>query len=192
MSTLRILTIPASLRKASYNRKLLKLAESYLEKSGVEIDSLNLKDFPLPPYDGDMEEQGLPQHAWTLKARIAAAHGILIASPEYNYSIPGMFKNVIDWTSRGGSNPWNGKVVGMMGASNGPVATWRMMPQLRASLSGLQALVIPQQVNVREAPKVWNEQGVLVDEKLPGIVEKFVKAFLQTAERMSSETGNGK
>ncbi len=189
MSTLRILTIPGSLRKGSYNRKLLKLAEIYLEQASVEIDRLDLRDFPLPLYDGDIEsEQGLPQNAWTIKARIAAAQGILIASPEYNYGVPGTFKNMIDWTSRGGSNPWNGKVVGMMGASNGPIATWRMMPQLRATLSGLQALVIPQQVNVRDAPKVWNEQGELVDEKLPGIVEKFVKAFLQTVELMKGDT----
>ena len=187
MSTLRILTIPGSLRAASYNRKLLKLAEHYLEPSTVEIDRLDLKDFPLPPYDGDIEAEGLPQNAWTIKARIAASHGILIASPEYNYGVPGMFKNVIDWSSRGGANPWNGKVVGMMGASNGPIGTWRMMPQLRATLCGFQAFVIPQQVNVREAPKVWNDQGELVDEKLPGIVEKFVKVFLLAVERLKTE-----
>ncbi|HEY3294061.1 MAG TPA: NAD(P)H-dependent oxidoreductase [bacterium] len=189
MSTLRILTVPGSLRKASYNRKLLKLAESYLEKAGVELDRLDLCEYPLPPYDGDIEEgPGLPQHAWTIKARIAAAHGVIIACPEYNYSIPGTFKNVIDWTSRGGSNPWNGKVVGLMGASNGPFGTWRMMPQLRASLSGLQAFVIPQQVNVREAAKVWNEQGELVDEKLGPLVEKFVAAYMQTLELMKGRT----
>jgi chromate reductase, NAD(P)H dehydrogenase (quinone) len=188
MSQLRILTIPGSLRKESYNRKLLKLAETYLEQAGVEIDRLDLKDYPLPPYDGDVEaDQGLPQNAWTIKARIAACHGIIIASPEYNYGIPGTLKNVIDWTSRGGSNAWLGKIVGMMGASNGPVGTWRMMPLLRASLSGLQSLVIPQQVNVREAAKVWNQQGELIDEKLPEIVEKFVKAFLNTTERMKGD-----
>ena len=98
---------------------------------------------------------------------------------------------MIDWTSRGGSNPWNGKVVGMMGASNGPVATWRMMPQLRATLSCLQALVIPQQVNVREAAKVWNEQGELIDEKLPGLVEKFIKSFVQTLELMKGREAKG-
>jgi len=191
MSTLRVLTIPGSLRKASYNRKLLKIGEEFITKENVEIDRLDLCDFPLPSYDGDIEEKGLPQNAWTLKARIAAAHGVLIACPEYNYSIPGGFKNMIDWTSRGGSNPWNCKVVGMMGASNGPVATWRMMPQLRASLSGLQALVIPQQVNVREATKVWNEQGELIDEKLPGLVEKFIKSFVQTLELMNGAEAKG-
>ncbi len=187
MSPVRILTIPGSLRKESFNRKLLRLAESYLEKTGVEMDRLELRDLPLPPYDGDIEAQGLPQNAWTIKARIAAAQGVLIAAPEYNYGVSGMFKNVIDWTSRGGSNPWVGKVVGMMSASTGPIGGWRMMPELRATLSGLQALVIPQQVNVREALKVWNEQGEVVDERLPGIVEKFVLAFVQTTRQLRAE-----
>jgi chromate reductase, NAD(P)H dehydrogenase (quinone) len=187
MSTLRILTLPGSLRRESYNRKLLKLAEEYLRQAGMEIDPVDLKEFPLPLYDGDIEAEGLPPHAWTLKARIAAAHGVVIACPEYNYTIPGTFKNMIDWTSRGGANPWIGKVVGMMGASNGPIGTWRMMPHLRASLSGLQALVIPQQVNVREAPKVWNEAGELVDEKVREQVEKFVKAFVQTATALKRD-----
>jgi len=185
MSTLRILTIPGALRKASHNRKLLKIAERYLEAAGVEIDRLDLCDYPLPPYDGDIEEgPGLPQNAWTIKARIAAAHGVIIACPEYNYGVPGTFKNVLDWSARGGSNPWIGKVVGMMGASSGPIGTWRMMPQLRASLSGLQAFVIPQQVNVRESAKVWNAEGELLDDKLPPLVEKFVAAFVQTVELM--------
>jgi chromate reductase len=191
MSTLRIITIPGALRKDSYNRKLLKLAEPYLEQAGLELDRLDLKDYPLPPYDGDIEAEGLPQNVWMIKARIAAAHGVVIACPEYNYSIPGTFKNVIDWTSRGGSNPWNGKVVGLMGASNGPIGTWRMMPQLRATLSGLQAFVIPLQVNVRDAPKVWNENGELTDEKLPEQVEKFVKAFARTVELMKGAEGKG-
>ena len=191
MATLRVLTIPGSLRKASYNRKLLTLAESYLEKLPVEIDRMDLYDLPLPPYDGDIEAQGLPPNAWTIKARIAAAHGVIIAAPEYNYGMSGTFKNVIDWTSRGGSNPWIGKVVGMMGASNGPIGTWRMMPQLRATLSGLQALVIPQQVNVREAPKVWNELGELIDPKLPELVEKFVRAYVRTLELMKGAEAKG-
>jgi chromate reductase, NAD(P)H dehydrogenase (quinone) len=188
MNQTRILTLPGSLRRDSYNRKLLLLAETFLTQDGVELDRIDLLDFPLPLYNGDIEaDSGLPAEAWTLKARIAAAHGILIACPEYNYSIPGTFKNMIDWTSRGGSNPWTGKVVGLMGASNGPIGTWRMMPQLRASLSGLRAFVLPQQVNVRDAAKVWNDEGQLVDDKLPPLVETMVKELLRTTRLLKSE-----
>jgi chromate reductase len=185
MDPLRILTVPGSLRKESYNRKLLKLAERYLERPGIEVDRLDLSDVPFPLYDGDLEARGFPENVQKVKARIAAAHGILIASPEYNYSIPGTVKNFIDWSSRQG-NPWAGKVVGMLGASNGPIGTWRMMPQLRASLSGLKAIVIPDQVNVREAAKVWNEEGILIDEKLPAIVEKMVTEFLRITTALKS------
>lgn len=185
MTQLRIATLPGSLRKGSYNRKLLALAETYLETAGVEIDRLDLKDFPLPPYDGDIEsEQGLPQAAWTLKAKIAACQGVLIACPEYNYGISGAFKNVIDWTSRGGTNPWSTKVVGLMSASTGPIGGWRMLPQLRATLSGLGALVVPHQVNVREAKNVWDEEGKRLDEKLPGLVEKIVREFLAVTMKL--------
>ena len=187
MSTLRILTIPGSLRNESYNRKLLRLADEQLRQAGLEVDATDLKEFPLPPYDGDIEAEGLPQHAWTLKARIAAAHGVVIAAPEYNYGVSGMFKNVIDWTSRGGSNPWAGKVIGLMSASSGPIGGWRMMPQLRATFAGLQALVIPQQVNVREAGKVWNEQGELTDERVREQIEKFTRAFALTLSSLKGE-----
>jgi chromate reductase len=185
MNPVRIATLCGSLRRESYNRKLLNLAEDSLCRAGAELDRLDLHDFVLPLYDGDIEsEKGLSQEAWTLKARIAAAQGIIIASPEYNGSIPGTLKNAIDWTSRGGSNPWQGKVVGLMGATTGMWGTQRMMPHLRQSLHILAAQVIPQQVNVREARKVWDESGNLLDDKLPTHIEKFVQEFLRVVERL--------
>ena len=185
MNPVRIATLCGSLRGESYNRKLLNLAEDSLCRAGAELDRLDLHDFVLPLYDGDIEsEKGLSREAWTLKARIAAAQGIIIASPEYNGSIPGTLKNAIDWTSRGGSNPWQGKVVGLMGATTGMWGTQRMMPHLRQSLHILAAQVIPQQVNVREARKVWDESGNLLDDKLPTHIEKFVQEFLRVVERL--------
>jgi len=185
MIPLRIATLCGSLRRESYNRKLLSLAEDALCRAGVELDRLDLHAFVLPLYDGDIEEEkGLPPEAWTLKARIAAAQGIVIASPEYNGSIPGTLKNAIDWTSRGGSNPWQGKIVGLMGATTGMWGTQRMMPHLRQSFQVLSAHVIPQQVNVRKAGKVWDNSGKLLDDKLPALVEKFVGEFLRVVERL--------
>lgn len=178
-STLRIVTIPGSLRTGSYNRMLLNLAVHALKEQAVEIDQIDLRDFPLPPYDGDIEDaHGLPQEAWTLKARIAAAHGVLIAAPEYNGGVSGMFKNVIDWTSRGDSNPWEGKVVGLMGATPGMWGTWRGQPHYRQIFTILNAIVMPQTMNVAQANKVWSESGDLLDQKLSGRVEKFVREFI--------------
>jgi chromate reductase, NAD(P)H dehydrogenase (quinone) len=183
MTPLKIATLCGSLRKDSYNRKLLLLGEDALSRTGAHVDAIDLRDYPLPPYDGDLEAQGMPERVIALKARIAAAEGIVIACPEYNHSIPGGFKNMLDWTSRQGS-PWKGKVAGMMGASDGPFGTWRMMPQLRTAFTSLRVLVIPEQVNVRDAPKVWDDNGKLLDEKLSGVVEKFVAEFVRVAQNM--------
>lgn len=182
---MRIVTLAGSLRKESYNRKLLALAEKSLAELKVEVDHLDLHEYPLPLYNADVEsEQGPPPEVWKIKARIAAAQGIVIASPEYNGSIPGALKNMIDWTSRGDPQPYAGKVVGLMGATSGLWGAQRMMPHLRMSLQILNAHVIPQQVSVREAAKVWDKDGVLLDEKLPGIVAKFAREFLQTTEKL--------
>jgi len=185
---LRIACIAGSLRTASYNRKLLALAVTALEKEGAQADALDLREFPLPLYDGDLESmQGIPDNAWKLKARIAACQGTIIACPEYNGSMPGTFKNALDWTSRGEGSPWSGKVVGLMGATTGLWGTQRMMPHLRQSLLILNALVIPQQINVREAERVWDRDGLLTDAKLALRVEKFVREFLSAIRRWRPE-----
>jgi len=189
---MRIVTLPGSLRKGSYNRRLLGLAIAELEKLGAEIEAVDLCDHPLPLYDGDLEDdKGVPDEAWTLKSKIAASHGIVIACPEYNAGVPGVFKNVIDWTSRGGSNPWAGKVVGLMGASAGLWGTTRMMPHLRDIMTMLGCLIIPQQISVPQAAKVWNEAGEMTDEKLPGRVERFIGAFVATVQNHAREELSG-
>ena len=184
---LRVVTIPGSLRAGSYNRKLLKVAEQFLEGQ-VEVDRIDLKNFLLPVYDGDFEsEYGVPGEAEALKERIRAAHGVLVCAPEYNWGMAGAWKNVIDWTSRGKRQPWSGKVVGMMGATDGPWGTWRAMPQYRQTYAALGAIVLPQSFNLPYAPKVWDDAGKLVDDKLPGRVEKFVGQFLAFLRAMNPE-----
>jgi NAD(P)H-dependent FMN reductase len=181
---LKVVTIPGSLRAGSYNRKLLKLAEHFLE-SHVELDRIDLKDFPLPPYDGDIQNQeGIPANAEALKDRIRAVHGVVVSAPEYNWGVSGPYKNVIDWTSRGKHQPWAGKVVGMMGASDGPWGTQRATQHYRQIYACLGAIVLPQSFNLQNANKVWNESGELLDDTLPGRVEKFVAQYLELLRRM--------
>ncbi len=185
---MRIAIIPGSLRAGSYNRKLAHVAEAILQKHNVETDYVDLKDHALPPFDQDIEDTtGVPDACWKLKARIASAHSVVISSPEYNGGIPGMFKNVLDWTSRGGSNPWDGKVVMLMGASDGPWGTNRMMPSLRLTFNKMGALVIPQTVTIPKSGRVWNDEGSLLDDALPGRVEKVIVKLLNVTQKMTGE-----
>lgn len=182
---LKIVTIPGSLRAGSYNRKLLKLAEQFLEQR-VELDRIDLTNFPLPPYDQDIQDhEGIPQEAEDLKEHIRAAHGVLVSAPEYNWSMAGAYKNVFDWTTRGTSVPWVGKVVGMMGTTDGPWGTWRATPQYRQMYASCGAIVLPQSFNLPNAQLTWDEHGQLLDGKLPPRVGKFVKAFVELTERLA-------
>src|SRR4051812_43988808 len=108
---LRVLACAGSLRKASFNRKLIAATVERARAYGAEVDLFDLAEIPMPLYDGDLEEaSGLPSGAVELRRRVAAADAVIIATPEYNGSLPGVLKNAIDWTSRPPSQPWRGKV----------------------------------------------------------------------------------
>ena len=101
MSAVKILVIPGSLRSGSLNAKLAAVAAHALVQEGAEITRISLSDFPLPIYDGDLQaKSGVPKHAVNLKRMMAAHHGVLIVTPEYNSSVPALVKNTIDWVSR--------------------------------------------------------------------------------------------
>ena len=101
MAALKILVIPGSLRSGSLNAKLAAVAAHALAQEGAEITRISLSDFPLPIYDGDLQaKSGVPKHAVNLKRMMAAHHGVLIVTPEYNSSVPALVKNTIDWVSR--------------------------------------------------------------------------------------------
>ena len=189
---MRIITIPGSLRAGSFNRKLIQIANDLLIRSDIELETLDLKDYPLPLYDGDLEDsEGIPDNARRLQAKIAAGQGVIISSPEYNSSIPGTFKNMLDWTSRGGANPWGGKIIGLMGVTTGLWGALRGMPHLRIVMNALGGFVIPQQINIAHAEKVWDDSGKLLDDKLSSRIEKFVRVFLETTEKLHGDRRSG-
>ena len=178
--TFHLLGIPGSLRAGSYNRGLLRAAAEVLPP-GVGLDLFPLND--IPPYNGDVESQGDPEPVAELKRRIAAAEALLIATPEYNYSIPGVLKNAIDWASRPPkTSPLRQKPVGIMGASGGESGTMRAQLALRQVFvfTGSYALVQPE-FRVPNASQKFNAEGKLVDEDLRERLRAFVAALVDWA-----------
>jgi len=116
MSEVKVLAISGSLRKGSYNTALLRAATGLLP-SGMSLTLQPLHEIPL--FNGDVEAQGLPASVQAFKEAIRAADGVLISTPEYNHGVPGVLKNAVDWSSRGGNQPWARKPVAMISASNG-------------------------------------------------------------------------
>lgn len=113
---IKVLVISGSLRRDSFNRKLLNVAKKMAAELGAEVSEADLKELSLPVYDGGIEAQGMPESVQKLKAAVEATDVLLIASPEYNHSISGALKNAIDWLSRG-ENSLDGKLAAIFGAS---------------------------------------------------------------------------
>jgi chromate reductase len=159
--SLKILGIAGSLRVQSYNRAALRAAQA-LAPAGLTLDAFELDD--IPPYNQD-EERKPPQKVVDLKARIRAADAVLLATPEYNYSIPGVLKNAIDWASRPyGDNAWDGKPVAIMSASIGLFGGMRAQYHLRQCFVFLNMdAVLQPEVAIGNAPQKFDAQGDLTD-----------------------------
>lgn len=174
---LKILGIAGSLRKKSYNRAALRAAQK-LVPEGAVIETFELNG--IPPFNQDDLDASLPPIVTEFKARIRAADAILFVSPEYNYSIPGVLKNAIDWASRpSGQSAWTGKPVGVMGAATGLLGTARMQYHLRQCFIFLNMypLNLPEVMITRSAER-FDEQGNLVDEPTRDMMRKFLQALV--------------
>jgi len=171
---MKILAITGALRKDSYNTQLLK-AVQVLAPKDMEIELVTLHGIPL--YDGDEEDKhGVPAIVKALQEKVRQADGIIIATPEYNFSVPGVLKNATDWLSRSG-NPFKWKRVGVMGASQGPVGTARAQYHLRQNLNGLEAIVMPKpEIFVATADKKF-VNGQLTDEDTKKVIKTWLAAF---------------
>ena len=161
----RILAISGSLRRHSYNKMLLHLAADFAREAGAEVEILDLKALQLPVYDEDLAAEGETESVRLLRAAFRNSDMLLIASPEYNHSIPGGLKNALDWASLD-RLAFRNKTAAIFGTSTGPFGSVRMQPHLRQVLEALNVLVLPQpQVYVRNAGTAFNEDGTLVDGK---------------------------
>lgn len=172
---MKVLTICGSLRAASYNRKLLKVATKVAEGLGAQVQDVDLKKIVLPLYDQDIQDAGMPESVLNLKKMVEEADVVLFASPEYNYSISGVLKNAIDWLSRG-INSLDQKTVAIMGASPGAFGTVRGQAHLRQILFSVNAQILSKpELYVKFADKAFDEQGGLTDPKTQEILEKLIE-----------------
>ena len=176
---LRVLAIPGSLRSASYNRRLLEAAVA-ASPPDVKIEIVYGMS-AIPPFDEDLEQQTKvgPSAVKQLRSRVGAADGLLISTPEYNQSMPGVLKNVIDWLSRPGPEEvLIGKPVGIMGASGGRWGTRLAQANLRQVLTATESLVMPQPgIFVAEASRIFDQRGTLTDDLTRRMLQKFLSAF---------------
>lgn len=174
-TTLNVLGISGSLRKASLNTALLRAAAG-LAPEGMSFRFADISGIPL--YDGDVNAQGIPGPAQVLIDQVAEADAVVIATPEYNYSVPGVLKNAIDWVSRANPQPFAGKPVAIMGASAGALGTARAQYHLRQVFVFLNSHVMNKpEVFVGGAQGKFGAGGTLTDEATAGIVAKQMQAL---------------
>lgn len=185
---LRLLAFAASLRRDSWNRKLVGLAVDLARETGAEVDGAEFREFDMPLYDADLlARSGVPAGASELARRVGAADGLLLASPEYNFSLPGTLKNAIDWVSRIRPMPLRGKTAFLLSASNGQVGGVRGLWQLRIPLEGLGVLVYPDMYTLPWADKAFGPDGKLIEAERQARLASMVGGYLAVARKLAAD-----
>lgn len=192
----RILVFAGSARRDSLNKKLARAAAGYAREAGAEATFVDLDEYPIPLYHGDLEAaSGMPENARKLREILLAHDALLIASPENNSSITALLKNTIDWLSRdlgegkgadSGLAPWRGKVAGLMAASPGGFGGVRALPHLRQVLSALGVTVLGTQVAVAKAHEVFAADGSIADARTARSVRDLAAAVAQASRRLAA------
>ena len=185
---MKILAFAASLRKGSYNRKLIQQAAEILKGSKeVALDHADYREFEMPIYDGDLEERsGIPPGGREFVRRIQAADGLVISTPEYNGGIPGTLKNAIDWASRDDSDPFEKKPVLLIGASPGRLGAVRGLWHTRVPFEALGAYVYPEMFGVPAARQAFTDSGAFADPKNRERLEALIGAYLRYVDSLAA------
>lgn len=181
MADLKVLGICGSLRKASLNMTALRACSELLPQ-GMTLNITSIADLPM--YDQDVFDAGIPQPVRRFYDEVAAAHGVLIATPEYNFSVPAVLKNAIDWVSKMPNQPFNNKPVAVFSASTGPLGGARVQYDVRKILVQLWGLVLPRpEVFIGNAAAKIAE-GKLTDETTRKFLSELLAGFKTWIERM--------
>lgn len=185
----RILAFAGSNRKESFNRKLLHAAAEAAKAAGAHVTLLELRDYPLPIMDQDLEkESGIPENAMKLKKIFIEHQGFVIASPEYNSSVTPLLKNTIDWVSRPVPGEpalaaYQGKVATLLSASSGALGGLRGLVHLRAILGNIGVIVLPEQLAISSAHEAFNADGSLKDAKQQPKLENAMKQLADAVRK---------
>jgi NAD(P)H-dependent FMN reductase len=190
----KVLVFAGSARRDSLNKKLARIAARHAREAGGDAAFLDLQDFPIPLYHGDLEAaEGLPANARKLREIFLAHDALRIASPENSSSVTALLKNTLDWLSlsigdgkcvNSGLAPYRGKLAGLLSASPGPFAGVRGLPHLRQILSSLGVTVLGAQVSIPRADEAFGADGELVDAHNDALVAKLAKAVVETAAKL--------
>jgi NAD(P)H-dependent FMN reductase len=191
---MRLLFFAGATREGSYNKKLARLGQHIAEANGIEAVFVDLRDYPMPIYDGDLEARdGPPVKAREFKALLGEYQGVFIASPEYNSSVTPLLKNTLDWVSRvrakgeTGLEVYRTRVFAISGASPGYYGAMRSLLHVRQILEvGIGATVIPQQIAVPRAMDAFDEDGNLKDKAQQTLLKSVVEALAVAARRFVS------
>lgn len=179
----RFLVLGGSLSSSSLNNRLASLAASVIERKGGTADRATLGDFEMPFYDADVErESGQPLGARRFCERLKQADALVVASPEYNASMPGALKNLVDWVSRFRPQPFNGRQALLLSASPSMVGGNRGLWALRVPLEHLGMRVYPDMFSLAQASKAFDADGGLADETLRKRFEGTIDCFMELVE----------
>ncbi len=177
---MKLFMFAASSSSQSINRKLIQLVANLVHSMKQEVELCEFSEFDLPLYNADQNQQlGLPQNAQKFIQKMQAADGIIIASPEYNFSIPGTFKNLIDWVSRANPQPWKNQRILLMSASPALVGGNRGLWAARIPLEACGADVFPEMFSLASAYQAFDEQGELKDKNLQARLKSNLEEFIQ-------------
>ncbi len=191
----KVLALAGSTRRDSYNKKLARIAADAAQQAGAEVTFIDLHEFPLPLYDGDLEHrEGLPDNAKTLRNIFRSHEALIIASPEYNASVSAVLKNALDWLSRPQPNEppracFVNKVAALLSASTGGLGGVRGLTHLRMILGNLQVLVLPDQKSIPHAAKAFDDQGQLVDAEQQRAVEAIAIKLVRFTHALRGACG---
>jgi NAD(P)H-dependent FMN reductase len=181
--TVNFLVFEGSLREDSLNARLASLASQVIERNGGSVDRAHLIDFDCPSYDGDVEAgEGIPAGAQAFRQRLLAADAFVLSSPEYNASMPGVVKNLIDWTSRFVPQPLKGKQALLMSASPSMAGGNRGLWALRVPLEHLGTRVYPDMFSLAQAHQAFDANGRIANSKLQEWFETNIRCFLDLVE----------
>ena len=192
MAAPKVLAFAGTTRTEAFNKKLIRVAAAAAREAGAEVTLIDLRDFPMPLYDGDLEEKvGIPPMAVKFKELMFTHRGLMISTGEYNSSVTGVLKNAIDWASRSAPGEaelacYKDKVVGLLSASPGMLGGMRAMMAVRSILGNIGALVIPEQLALGRAHEAFETDGSLKDPKRAAAVAKVATALVRVVSKLEA------